>query len=1549
MAQVTKLLFANNADVQLGAAVAPSDTVIVLASGTGSKFPLPGANEAFIITIEDTITKAYEICLCTSRSGDICTVTRHQEATSAQSWSAVTARVSHRATAFSYNSFIQNPNGDGIDIYANSSLIASQLGLNIIAGSGVSISATNNLVDNRVDLTITSQALTSPFVVSGTTPIVRLNETDGGTDEKNWDIYASSEIFRLALVNDAAAISSDFFSVSRVGNDISTISITALSAQNTILNLSADTINDISSSINLGLSDETPNGIVLIQNNPAELRFLDVGGTTDNDLWRIFGDNATLSLSALSSDASASRNILSAVRSGTALTAVEYGNGTDNPTHSFNGDIITNLLTGRIRKSVNTGRTVLCGGSDFNSAFGAVLVLEGQDYGGSGLGGTANFMLNTGKSLRVNSSDVFTVANAGALINGLTADATPNAATDYVMTYQASSGLARRVLLTNLGSGGGGSYDPAANYTLTGINTFTPRLRINDTSSTANRRLYQVVATSDTLQVQGLLDDTNPDVTFLVLDRNYLSGGSAAIRTTIPIKAGTVSSSLASLNISSDTNLSVVGTSAGGILNSIRIPGGVSPTAIQNTNIVGELRFLGQYDTTAGNYASGASIVSVATENWSGSARGSRIDVNVIGNGTTSLSNILNITSSQISVNGNIKQISVNPRIILEETGAGSDLTTWDMHLDAGVLSLRTRTDADAAGRDILIITRGATTAVSAIQYGNPTDDPTHTFYGPIIPTGSDGIIRHNNNSERTIISGGLTTANTSGAVIELEGIDYSGSGAGGNLRISLNTGKNAYINGSIVLHEGNISTVGAVPATRTISSGTGLTGGGDLSANRTISIVTNAITNSLIRQSSGLSVIGRSTNSTGDVADIIATADGDILRRSGTTLGFGSISATSIGSGVLAIARGGTGLGSYAQGDIIYASAANTLSSLARDTNATRYLSNTGTSNNPAWAQVNLVNGVTGNLSVTNLNSGTSASSSTFWRGDGTWAIPSGASPADPTGSIGLVAVNGVATSFMRSDASPALNQNIAPTWTGIHTFASSSGSHQVVISGTLARIRFIESDATANNGIWGITANTEQFEIGAFSDDLATNVAALRIDRTATSIDSVNILASQVQVNGQDVRDAAIITSGTFGIPRGGTGNSTYTLGDILYASGTTTLTRLSGNTAASRRFLRQTGTGSASAAPVWDTLTSNDVGLGNVENTALSAWPGSSSIITLGTVTTGTWNASTIATTRGGTGLTAYSTGDLIYASATNTLSRLAFTGTATRYLANTGAGSTPEWNQINLANGVTGTLADGSLSSNVALKNAAATISGLYNFTTAPTISSNTIWHSGNDGASSGLDADLLDGQHGSYYQNASNINAGTVAAARLGSGTPSIDTLLAGNSTWVNAPVYYSNGWIAARVIQNTGVDGAPTDGMYIGYGNSGGTTALTRIFGGGSTSASVTVDVSGNLVASGNVTASSDERLKDNIENIKNALSKIKNLRGITYDRNDINIRQSGLIAQDVEKVLPELVSTNESGYLSIAYGNMAGLFVEAIKELESRLSDIEVSLVGRW
>lgn len=105
------------------------------------------------------------------------------------------------------------------------------------------------------------------------------------------------------------------------------------------------------------------------------------------------------------------------------------------------------------------------------------------------------------------------------------------------------------------------------------------------------------------------------------------------------------------------------------------------------------------------------------------------------------------------------------------------------------------------------------------------------------------------------------------------------------------------------------------------------------------------------------------------------------------------------------------------------------------------------------------------------------------------------------------------------------------------------------------------------------------------------------------------------------------------------------------------------------------------------------------------------------------------------------------------------------------------------------------------------------------------------------------------------------------------------------------------------------------------------------------------VNFKGSISVAGDVTAASDIRLKDNFKRIDDALNKVGLLNGYTFDRKDLECgtRQTGVIAQEVQSVLPEAVYTQEeSGYLSVAYGNMIGLLIEAIKEQQDEISKLK-------
>ena len=113
---------------------------------------------------------------------------------------------------------------------------------------------------------------------------------------------------------------------------------------------------------------------------------------------------------------------------------------------------------------------------------------------------------------------------------------------------------------------------------------------------------------------------------------------------------------------------------------------------------------------------------------------------------------------------------------------------------------------------------------------------------------------------------------------------------------------------------------------------------------------------------------------------------------------------------------------------------------------------------------------------------------------------------------------------------------------------------------------------------------------------------------------------------------------------------------------------------------------------------------------------------------------------------------------------------------------------------------------------------------------------------------------------------------------------------------------------------------------------------------GGSDVTALTLDMSeaGAATFNNNVTAFSDARLKDNIETLEDGLAKVEQLRGVTYTRDDKE--NIGVIAQEVEKILPEIVKTadDEMGTKSVDYSRITAVLIEAVKELSVRVKELE-------
>jgi hypothetical protein len=200
---------------------------------------------------------------------------------------------------------------------------------------------------------------------------------------------------------------------------------------------------------------------------------------------------------------------------------------------------------------------------------------------------------------------------------------------------------------------------------------------------------------------------------------------------------------------------------------------------------------------------------------------------------------------------------------------------------------------------------------------------------------------------------------------------------------------------------------------------------------------------------------------------------------------------------------------------------------------------------------------------------------------------------------------------------------------------------------------------------------------------------------------------------------------------------------------------------------------------------------------------------------------------------------------------------------------------------------------------------------------------------------------------SPYRKLDVSTTGTYAGILLRNG----DSNQAGNATWPqiqfgwNGTSQYSH-FIRTRHnsgATDNGIDFYVCDGTQNNSLTSGVVHGLTVDIDGvgiGTQNPSYKLHVIGDIYATGNVTAYSDVRNKKNLKTIEDPVSKIEKINGYTYEKD--GIAYTGLVAQELLEVLPEAVSGTEKTGYGIAYGNMAGIFVEAIKELNSKIKTLE-------
>jgi hypothetical protein len=520
-----------------------------------------------------------------------------------------------------------------------------------------------------------------------------------------------------------------------------------------------------------------------------------------------------------------------------------------------------------------------------------------------------------------------------------------------------------------------------------------------------------------------------------------------------------------------------------------------------------------------------------------------------------------------------------------------------------------------------------------------------------------------------------------------------------------------------------------------------------------------------------------------------------------------------------------------------------------------------------------------------------------------------------------------------------------------------------------------------TTGDLLYGSATNTwSKLAIGSAYRSLVVNGAGTLPEWNAVALNQTNAV------------------SGTLGATNGGTGISSYTLGDTIYSSAANTLIALPGNTTTTKKYLIQTGTGAASAAPSWGTINGADVS-GNISGSAGSV----ANALTLGTYLTGTsfnGSAAVTATVDATSANTASkvvardASGNFSAGTITATLSGAATSATTATNIAGGVA------NQIHYQSGVGATAFATAPSSSGTVLNwngsaftwVAGTISGValgsnlntLTLATSGTGLSGSTTYNGSGAATFTVTSNATNANTASTIvaRDASgNFSAGTITATLSGNASTATSATTAGtitsqaNSATITAATANTASTIVLRDASGNFSAGTITATL---SGNASTATSATSATSATTATTATTANATntannfqmnslgvgtagsgtaGEIRATNNVTAyySSDIKFKENVRNIPNAAATAAAIGGKLFDWKAEYLEEHGgedgyfivkadfgVIAQDVLAKFPVAVRTRPDGSLAVDYEKLSALALAAVAEQEARIAKLE-------